>query len=172
MIVKAETRDVFLGFVEPLGVGIDQGEQKEIDDKYADHESFLALKAEGVISIVSYGAGVSQLEFNQVALGLYKATVTAGGASVQGAFTQAELTSVNTESYDLRTYNVFDFKIDSIWTINVPVPAPQTMQIQDTKTMRADHIFWGVRILPVPSKPFEDVKFYLYNEEFPYILIP
>ncbi len=33
-----------------------------------------------------------------------------------------------------------------------------------------DGIFWDISLTPVPSKVFDDVKLYLFNEEFPYLI--
>jgi hypothetical protein len=30
--------------------------------------------------------------------------------------------------------------------------------------------FWTITVSPVPVKPFEDLQFYLYDEEFPYLM--
>lgn len=117
MKVKALTRDVFLGWIERVGVLIPQNETKEIADAESQRKEFKALLDQGVIQVVSYGQSgydtVSRLEFESFSQSIYKATLTVNAGTVTNPFTQAEKLSVNEGPFDLRHKNVLKVQVDN-----------------------------------------------------------
>jgi hypothetical protein len=84
----------------------------------------------------------------------------------------ASLSFQSPENIILRKYRVIDFtdiRIPISHTRNNSSLGKASAQTPDPSKIKG--AFWGITVSPVPLTTFDDVQFYFYNHEFPYLIV-
>ena len=123
MKIKAVSKTIFLGNIEPVGRKCPVGVIVTVPDSAFYDAKFAALVEQGEIEIISSGQTdtsiVSQYEFNKIANGLYVSTGAADGAGIDLGLTAPYLISDTESLFDLRQKGRLKFLVSDLYSVTV-----------------------------------------------------